>query len=97
MSNLLFERVRGGARRKHFRRIAFRLSKPTAPTKPRAVSTASIMPSSGGIVLKATKFGVVRQSELVAMQKIVRRKLDRKGSLLIYTLDRKSTRLNSSH
>src|SRR3546814_18089754 len=51
----------------------------------RSVSTASIMPSSGGIVLKATKFGVVRQSELVAMQKIVRRKLDRKGSLLIYT------------
>lgn len=86
MSTLLFERVRGKAKRKHFRRVAFKLDRPASPVRPKSVSLAAIMPSSGGVTLKAIGFGIIRHSELVAMHKIIRRKLDRRGSLFIYTL-----------
>lgn len=87
LSNLGFLRAVGRARRKHFRRLAFRgpgswLKQGKKPQ----VATSAILPSSGGVVLKATQCGIVRHSELVAMYKIIRRKLDKRGSLLIYTL-----------
>lgn len=88
LSNLGFLRAIGRARRKHFRKLAFKGSNSWlsyGKKKPR-ITTSAILPSSEGIVLKATQYGVVRHSELVAMYKIIRRKLDKRGSLLIYTL-----------
>lgn len=87
LSNLGFLRAVGRARRKHFRRLAFRAPQSHLGYKKKIRTTAvSVMPSAAGVVLKAAQFGIVRHSELVAMHKIIRRKLDRKGSLLIYTL-----------
>lgn len=45
----------------------------------------TVLPSSGGVVLKSLSFGLITSEQLESMRKIVRRKLHKKGTVLFYS------------